>query len=146
MTLLKQDPSAQRPCAKTMLGLLGMGHLQAEMVARSRAVARPDPYAARKLGGLRGGRGGTRAPYSPTGAAATPRPATSRESTPTDHRGSATAPASCVAVVLVVATSEGCAPCGTGFLARNENARRETSLAGLMLRTSASTLSMRCPP
>src|SRR5262245_11614010 len=39
MTLLKQDPSAQRPCAKTMLGLPGMGHLQAEMVARSRAVA-----------------------------------------------------------------------------------------------------------
>jgi hypothetical protein len=33
--------------------------------------------------------------------AATPRPGTSRESTPTDHRGSATAPASCVAVVLV---------------------------------------------
>src|SRR5262245_4691074 len=25
MTLLKQDPSAQRPCAKTMLGLPGMG-------------------------------------------------------------------------------------------------------------------------
>src|SRR6516165_3891786 len=34
-------------------------------------------------------------------SAATPRPATSRESTPTDRRGSATAPASCVAVVLV---------------------------------------------
>src|SRR5215472_127649 len=45
MTLLKQDPSAQRPCAKTMLGLPGIGHLQAELVARSRLVARAGPYA-----------------------------------------------------------------------------------------------------
>src|SRR5262245_19755995 len=44
MTLLKQDPSAQRPCAKTMLGLPGMGHLQAKMVARSRAVAKAGHY------------------------------------------------------------------------------------------------------
>src|SRR5262245_12947242 len=47
MTLLKQDPSAQRPCAKTMLGLPGMGHLQVEHVARSRPVAKAGPYAAR---------------------------------------------------------------------------------------------------
>src|SRR5262245_43151009 len=50
MTLLKQDPSAQRPCAKTMLGLPGMGHLQAELVARSgagrcdRALAVAQPF------------------------------------------------------------------------------------------------------
>src|SRR5262245_32608840 len=56
MTLLKQDPSAQRPCAKTMLGLPGMGHLQAEMVARSRGVAKARPYAA-QAGGAEGGPG-----------------------------------------------------------------------------------------
>src|SRR5262245_18436044 len=101
MTLLKQEPSAQRPCEKTMLDLLGIGHLQAEMVARSPSVARPEPYAAQPGGPE--GREALPEPLLPAGAAATPRPATSRDSTPTYHRGSPTAPASCVAVVLVVA-------------------------------------------